>query len=285
MRPHTGLIPLHLAVLLFGIAGLFGKWLLLGPLFIVFGRTSVAAAALLAWQGGRGRLQSPCGQAGWLVISGILLAVHWASFFHAIQVSTVALGLLGFASFPVFVTVLEPLVFRERFRPIDGVTAGIVCAGLVLVVPEFDLAAGGTRGVLWGVVSGFSFAILALLNRARVRVLAPMNLAFYQNAVAALVLLPFVLGDWPALDARDIGLLLILGLACTALAHALFIASLHQLRAQLASLSAALEPVYGIAFAWLLLAEVPDTRTLAGGLLILAGTVWASRVRAGTHPS
>jgi hypothetical protein len=93
----AALVALHAAVALFGFAGLFGKWLALSPVAIVLGRTAIAAIAL-----GILRLRSPR-QAPFdvrLVGNGIVLAVHWLSFFAAIQVSTVAVGLLGFASFP-----------------------------------------------------------------------------------------------------------------------------------------------------------------------------------------
>src|SRR4029078_9291430 len=72
-------------------------------------------------------------------------------------------------------------------------------------------------------------------------------------------------------------LLLVLGVACTGLAHTLFIASMQRLSAHTASVVAALEPVYGIALAALLLQEIPTVRTLAGGVLIVAAALVASR--------
>jgi drug/metabolite transporter (DMT)-like permease len=81
-------------------------------------------------------------------------------------------------------------------------------------------------------------------------------------------------------DAWQIGLLVFLGVICTALSHALFIRGLRFVRAQLASVIACLEPVYGIAFAFFLLHEVPSTATFAGGALIVVTTVAATRRRA-----
>jgi len=101
---YQALAGLHLAVLLFGFAGLFGKWLDLPPVAIVLGRTLIAAAALgvlVAVRGERARFAA--GLAG----NGIVLAVHWVAFFEAIRVSTIAIGLLGYASFPLFVLILE----------------------------------------------------------------------------------------------------------------------------------------------------------------------------------
>lgn len=277
--PGSGWLHIHVAVLLFGLAGLFGKFLDLAPAIIVLGRTVFAAlvlGALLAWQG---RLAAPGRELGFTVLTGAILAVHWVTFFQAIQVSTVAVGLLGFASFPVFVTLLEPWVFGERYRPVDFLTAVLVATGLVLVAPGLDLVDSTTRGLLWGLVSGASFAVLALVNRARVRHAPPLTLALYQNLFAALCLLPalFVTGWHGGL--REIALLAFLGVFCTALAHALFIASLRVIRAQLASVVSALEPVYGITFAFVLLGERPAPSTLAGGALIIGTLVLAARAR------
>ena len=137
-------------------------------------------------------------------------------------------------------------------------------------------------GLGWGVVSGATFAWLAVRNREHVRTLPAAALALWQNAFAALWLLPVMLlaGDWRVPSAGEWGLLAVLGIACTALAHTLFIASMRALSAHTASIVAALEPVYGIALAVLLVHQVPDRATLAGGALIVSAAVVASR-RAG----
>ncbi len=69
---------------------------------------------------------------------------------------------------------------------------------------------------------------------------------------------------------------MVLGVFCTAVAHALFIQAMRAVRAGVAAIASALEPVYGIALAWLLLGEVPALRTLAGGALILGAVLWAT---------
>jgi drug/metabolite transporter (DMT)-like permease len=72
------------------------------------------------------------------------------------------------------------------------------------------------------------------------------------------------------------GWILVLGVACTGLAHLLFVASLRVLHARTAGLVVALEPVYAILFAWILFAQVPTLRTLAGGLIMIAAIFSAS---------
>ncbi|HXH03607.1 MAG TPA: DMT family transporter [Candidatus Competibacteraceae bacterium] len=280
--PRPGLWDIHIAVLLFGLAGLFGKFLTLPALIIVFGRTVFAALTLsLALALGGATLRPRQGMAR-LALSGAVLVLHWFTFFHAIQLSSVAIGLLGFASFPLFITLLEPWTSGERLCPFDLLSAGLVSLGLVLVVPRFDLGDSLTQGLLWGIASGLSFAVLALLNRAS-RGESPLRVALWQNLWAALMLVPglFWFGRWPM--AAELGLLLLLGVVCTALSHALFIRGLSAVRAQLAGLITALEPVYGILFAFLLLGERPQPRTLLGGAVILGTLVLVAWPRAGRH--
>jgi drug/metabolite transporter (DMT)-like permease len=275
------LLALHAAVLLFGFAGLFGKWLALPPVLIVLARAAIAACALGALHAVSARPRRPFDPR--LAGSGAILALHWVAFFAAIQVASVAIGLLGYASFPLFVLILEKGLLGRRWSAREAATAALVTLGLVLLVPEFSLANRTLHGLAWGVLSGFTFALLAVLNRRWSAERDAVALAGWQNAWAAIALLPVAvwLGGMPALDARDVGLLLVLGVVCTAGAHTLFIASLRTVSAHTASVVAALEPVYGIALALLLLDEVPGGRTLAGAALLVAAALVASR-RSGT---
>lgn len=279
---RAALASLHVAVLLFGVAGLFGKWIALPATTIVFGRTAVAAVAL----GIMLRL-TPDTRRGldWRMgANGAVLALHWFAFFKAIQISDVATGLLGHASFPLFVLLIELGLRRARAGAGDWLIAGLVVAGLLVLVPEPRLDNQVTQGLAWGVLSGFSFALLAVSNRMLAARHSPGVIAFWQNTVAAVCAAPaLALAPAPP-GARDIALLLVLGLACTALAHTLFIRSMRMLSAHTASVVAALEPVYGIALATVLLDEVPDVRTLVGAVLIV-GAVLAAGTRAMRPPA
>src|SRR5437660_2012484 len=193
MRASTALVALHVSVALFGFAALFGKWIALSPVGIVFGRTVVAAitlAIVLRWTkhvaGSPNRV---------LVINGALLALHWVTFFAAIQIATVAIGLLGFASFPVFVLILERALHGRRPTLVERSAVGIVVVGLALIVPEFSWTSRTVQGLAWGVASGFTFALLTLRNRALVPEAGATVLALWQNTFAALWLVP-VLALW-----------------------------------------------------------------------------------------
>ncbi|MBW1724812.1 MAG: EamA family transporter [Deltaproteobacteria bacterium] len=273
MKRH-GLLEIHIAVILFGLSGLFGKLLTLPPLVIVFGRTFFAFLTLSIILAGFKipfRVKSRR-DFFVLILLGIILAVHWITFFHSIQISTVAVGLLTFSTFPIFVTFMEPVFFKEKIRPFDILTAGSVVFGLLLVIPSFDFQNNITLGAFWGTLSGFTFAVLSILNRKYVSTYPPILMVCCQNGIATLILLPFMFFENWVLQPADYVLLPVLGIFCTALAHVLFIKSLVHIKTQLASITACLEPVYGIIFALFLLGEIPDARTILGGGIML-GTI------------
>ena len=274
-----GLILIHIAVFLFGFAGLFGKFLDCTPLWIVFGRTVFASLALIIYSKifpGITLRVTALKDLGFFAVQGILLALHWLSFFAAIQVSSVAVGLITFSSFPLFVTFMEPIFFKETFKKRDMLTAVAVFAGIVLVVPDMDLSNEVTLGSIYGLVSGFSFAVLGLVNRRNARRCHPVSAAFYQNLFAAVSLvIPVVMIRTKPPGTHDILMLGVLGIVFTALAHGCFITGLTRIRVQTAAVIAGMEPVYGILFAFILLGETPDLSTLVGGVLIIGAVIGA----------
>jgi drug/metabolite transporter (DMT)-like permease len=279
------IVAVHLAVLLFGAAGLFGKLVALPPTLLVLGRVVFAAGALgafLRWNvpapGPEAAEARPRRGGRWAFASlGVLLAIHWVTFFHAIQLSTVAIGLLTFATFPIFTALLEPLLPDERFEPGTLAAAAVSLAGIAWVVPTPEWSDPYTRGAFWGVVSGATFAVLSLANRLWVRNTSAARLAFHQDLWAAIALLPFLATAtrWPT--AAEWAALAFLGIVLTAGAHALFIHGLSGVRAGRAAVIASLEPVYGVVLAVLVLGERPEPRTLLGGAVVLAAAAWVSR--------
>lgn len=270
-----------MAVFLFGFAGLFGKFLSCSPLIIVLGRTFFASITLFVFA----RFFSKTVLFGFgkkeilfFILQGILLAVHWWSFFLSIQISSVAVGLVTFSSFPLFVTFLEPLFFKEKLKTMDILVAGAVFTGILLVIPDFNFSNNITKGGFFGIVSGFTFAILSLVNRRNARTCDPIAVAFYQNLFAAVFLaFPILILQIAPPQLWDLPNLIFLGVVCTALAHTLFIKSLIGIRAQTAAVTAGLEPVYGIIFAFFMLNEIPEIRTLIGGMIIISTSIFAGR--------
>jgi drug/metabolite transporter (DMT)-like permease len=275
---RRSLAEIHLAVFLFGFPGLFGKWLALSPALIVFGRVVFAAATLAAVLAFSRRPFSvhPRSDVVRLAVCGLVLAVHWTVFFKSVQVSSVAVGLLAYSSFPVFTAILEPLLGRERWDSASLGLALIGVAGIGLIVPAFDLSDAVVQGVLWGLAAGLTFAVLSLLNRRLASRHPSLVVAFYQDFFAAVFLLPAVVRWGLPSSGRDWALIAVLGVFCTAAAHTLFINGLRAVGARTASIVSSLEPVYGILLALVFLKESPSLRTVSGGALVLLAAAAAT---------
>ena len=280
---RNGIISVLVALPFVSLTGLFGKFIPHSPLLIVQGRTVFAFGALLLvllilrkkiiFSNFREWLR--------LVLCGIILGVHWIAFFKSIQVSTVAIGLLTFASYPLFTTFLEPIFFQEKLIKRNVSAVFVVIFGLALMATSSPENSDGVisgsviQGVLWGLGGSLGFALLTLMNRGHVRHHSPLLLTCWQNGFAALVLLPWSFYESWVLTTSDWTLLLILGVVCTVGGHALLINGLKNLQAQTVSmLIAGLEPVCAIVFALFLLGEVPSIQTLVGGSLIVSTTVF-----------
>jgi drug/metabolite transporter (DMT)-like permease len=279
---YRGLFEIHLSVIFLGATALFGKLIDQSPATIVLGRTFFASIALLVgWFFFRQSLRIRTIRDGLGIgLLGVILAGHWMAFFHSIQVSTVAIGLLTFATFPIFVTFLEPLMFKERIRRFDIIVSVVAAGGLFLLIPEFDLSNSMTLGVAWGMVTSVTCALLVVLCRKYVARYPAMTLTFYQNVVAALCVLPFAGHAVPNIGGNDLAQLLLLGVVFTAFTHTLYVQGLKNVKAQLASMITCLEPIYGITLAFFFLQEVLSWRELCGGAVVIAAVLLATtRIR------
>ncbi len=188
-----------------------------------------------------------------------------------------AVGLIMFSTCQIFIALLEPLLFRERFDLGSLVPAIIVVLGIVIMTGVYAGEIRFGAGVLWGLVSALTFAFLQLLNRKLTATHSATSLALVQNAVACCLILPFVFGNLPEISGGQWLQLIFLGTVCTALAQTLFINSMRELNAAVASLIAAgLEPVYGVVLAAALYYQYPDVNVLVGGALVLVTVLYVS---------
>lgn len=277
METRHGFIALHGAVLLFAISGLFGKWLSLPAVYITFGRAAFAVLAIwLLLHFTQKTTSITKKQFVALAATGAVLAFHWASFFHAIQISSVAIGLITFATFPVFVSFIEPYLFKEKWRSSSLIQAMLTVLGVYLVLPQDGLGSANMLGVYWGLASALTFALLTILNRKFVKDISAKKVAMYQNGVAALCLAPIFWMLPVSITTEQWGLLFILGIVFTAFAHSLFNHSLKTVKAHTASIAVSLEPVYGILAAFLFLGEQLTALMLLGGSIILLTNIWAA---------
>jgi len=287
MNHRTALGARHIGALLFGLTGIFGKLAAsASPAIIVFGRAAFAvlALALFASTVGPGWQRLSGRDIRRLLLGGVLLAGHWGSFFIAVKVGGVAIATLGFASFPAFTVILEGVLLRERIRRNEGVLVLLVSIGLVLVTPSFDLASEATGGLLWSLLSGLLFSLLSLTNRAGSGRLPAVQAALWQNLVVVLCALPIAASGLGTVAPLDWLWIALLGVFCTGVAHSLFVASLAVIKARTAAVVFAMEPIYGIAMAWVVFAETPTPRMLLGGVLIIFAIVLSSRLAAAQAP-
>lgn len=276
---RTAITALHSAVLLFALSGLFGKWLAISPSVIVFGRAFFAAITLVVFI--KIVQKQPLKVAGKtllvMAISGAILALHWLSFFQSIQVSNVAIGLITFATFPVFVSVLEPLFFKEPIRIKALYQAVLTLLGVALVLPLQNLSVDAISGLYWGGLSAFLFAVLAMINRLYVRKVSPQYVACYQNLFASITLLPLVIFSAVSPTLIELSLLILLGVVFTALAHTLYNLALTRLNASTVSIAVSLEPIYGIVAAFLFLNEALTPIMIMGAGLVILANAWAAK--------
>jgi len=275
---HQGLMSVHAAVFIFGLTALFSKLIALSALEITLLRSIFAVLALwlfIRWQGESVKLR---GHRDYLVVIvlGILLATHWVTYFHAMQVSSVAVGVIALFTFPVLTVFIEPLFHGERPKSHDILSALAVLFGIYLLVPEFALEDSTTQGILWGMFSALLFALRNIIQGRYFSAYPARHALFYQAAVTIVVLLPFGGAMIPQVSSWQWSQLLLLGVVFTALPHTLFAHSLLHFKAKTASLIACLQVVYATVFAALLLGESPELSTVMGGAIVVAAAMYES---------
>lgn len=275
---YKGLIAVHSAVLIFGLTALFSKLISLTALEITLLRSIFAALfiiALFLWQG-KSILLSHSKDYWIVLLLGALLALHWVTYFHAMQVASIAVGVIALFTFPVITVFLEPLFHGEQPHIKDVISALIVLFGIYLLIPEFSLDNKATQGILWGVLSAVFFSLRNIIQGHYFKGYSARHSLFYQTIVTFFVLLPFSFEVLPVVTNNQWIQLLILGLFFTAVPHTLFAYSLLNLKAKTVSLVACVQVVYATIFAALLLNELPELTTVIGGLIVVSTAMYES---------
>ncbi len=269
---------LHLAVMLFGLAGIIGKFVSLPAVIVTFGRvffSSIFLLIIILVKKEKILLANKRDYA-LMIIAGIIMAIHWFTFLQTIQMSTVAIGTITFSTFPIFVTFLEPIIYKERLRVKDIVLALIMFLGILITIPEFTLDNQVTLAIIIGLMGSLSYAVLCLMNRYFSNRYSGRIICLYEQGIAAITLFPalFIVKAVP--NATDLLALIFLGIICTALAHSIYVSSLKKVKVQTAGIISGMETVYSIVFAYVLLKETLGMRELVGGIVILSVAFYAS---------
>ncbi len=273
-----GLLAVHSAVLIFGLTALFSKLISLTALEITLFRSIFAVLIIFAiffWQK-KSLLLSHLKDYGIVVLLGVLLALHWVTYFHAMQVSSIAVGVIALYTFPIITVFLEPIFHGERPHIKDIMSAFTVLFGIYLLVPEFSLGNQTTQGILWGVLSALLFSLRNIIQGHSFKGYSARHSLFYQTLVTFLILLPFSYEVIPEVSHFQWGQLLILGVVFTAVPHTLFAFSLLNLKAKTVSLVACVQVVYATIFAALILGEWAELSTVIGGSIVVLAAMYES---------
>ena len=202
-------------------------------------------------------------------ISGLLMAVHWITYFYALKLSNVALGVLSLYTFPIIIALLEPFFLKVKFSPIYILLGLMVLTGLYILTPAFHLESSQAKGILFGVFSAFCYAIRILILKKYVAAYNGTTLMFYQTVITTILLLPTLFFmDLSGLKSQ-FPYLLLLALLTTAIGHSLMLHSLKFFSATTASIISSLQPIFGICIAYFLVREIPSLNTYIGGGLII----------------
>lgn len=282
MKNHLhSLLVLYLAVFLLSLNGLFAKLIPLDAISITQLRSVIAILGFLAFgliRKRRLRVENLKQQIG-VAFLGLLLGLHWVTFYHAMQVSTVAIGMLALFSFPIMTILFEPLFVRERLSLNDVLAGCAVLCGIAIMVSQdlSDIRGSVVQGVFWGVVSALLFSFRNLIQKYHFSAVPSDSLMFHQVLTIAIMLVPFVdLSGISGMKPVNWGTLLLLGILSTATAHTLLSYSLKQLAAKSVALIGCLQPLIAAILAWIVLMEIPQLSVAIGGGLILAVAMYES---------
>ena len=292
-------LQIHFCVLLWGFTAILGKLITLPALPLVWWRMLLVVAALaLVPRVWRGLRALPLRLVLAYAAIGVVVALHWLTFYGAIKLANASVAATCIALAPVFTAVIEPWVARRPFRPRELALGIAVLPGVALVVG--GVPDGMRLGVAVGALSALLVAIFGSFNKRLVEHADPLTVTGIELGAGTLaltllaplmpLLLPAFAGDLLVVPGlRDGALLLVLALGCTLLPFALSLVALRHLSAYTVQLATNLEPVYAIVLAALLLGEQRELTPLfyLGVAVILAAVFLdplLARRRAGRRP-
>ena len=264
-----------LSMAIFGTISLFVRYLPLPSGEIALYRSVIAALPIglfLLFSKRRIRFDFPKKQGGLLILSGLSLGVNWILLFEAYRHTTVATATLCYYFAPVLVTVLSPVLFRERLTKWQAVCFAASAAGLALMTGFGDLQANGA-GIALGLGAAVFYALTVLLNKA-IRGAAGLARTFLQFIAAAAVLTPYVAlsGGFHllALTPSTFCVLLVVGLVHTGLAYLLYFKAVASLPGQQIAVLSYIDPLVAVLISVFALSEpMSAVQTVGGGMILV----------------
>ncbi len=254
---------MHMVVLAFGFTGILGKLIQLDFYQIVFFRMLIAGVSLFLFlKITRRKFQIKNRKTLLKIIGvGLIVVLHWLTFFKAIQVSTASIAVLCMATTALHVSWLEPLIMRRKFSALEFSLGILVIIGVVVVTNNAGVSQ--LNGLLWGLFSALLSALFAVFNAYlnKVEKVSSASLTLYEMFTGSIILL-LGLGifgkmniDFFKMTFSDFSWLLFLGIFCTSLAFMVMIDVINKIGAYTATLTVNLEPIYSIVLAVFILSE------------------------------
>jgi drug/metabolite transporter (DMT)-like permease len=255
---------------LVGSMGLVVRQVDLPAVVVVWGRLVFAIPPLAVFVAFRGDGSWTWRPGRKLVVSSLVLAVHWTALVAALQRAPIGTVLLITYLAPVGIAALAPRVLGEHVTARMAVALGLGVAGVALIaIPS--IGGSNADGVALAVLTGAVYVVLALLNKQLTVDFGGAELALWQALVAGAVVSPLAAtADWGAPTVSWLWLP-VLGVVYTAGFFGAYLTALRNVDASRAVILLYLEPASAVVFGWLLLHERPTAWTCLGGLAIIAG--------------
>lgn len=270
---HFGLVTT--ASLLIATSGPLGRYIDLAPQIIIWCRSFIAVFVLGGYCLYKNYpfIKDFKNHKTGLLLSGLLMGIHWITYFIALKLSNVAVAMLAVFTFPIMTVFLEPLILKVPFQKIHLLFGGMIAVGIYLLVPDINFKSPMTIGLIMGLVSAFAYAIRNIMVKTKISDMEGSSVMFYQMIVVTIFLMPAVFYYPIENIPSQLPYLLFLGIITTSLGHTLFANSFKSSSTSNVSILNSIQPVFGIILALIFLNEVPQFQSIIGGSLILLTVV------------
>ncbi len=253
------LIHLHFIVFIYGFTAILGRLITLNAIELVWYRMIIAFVALgFIFILSRQKIKVSLKKISIFIGVGLIVALHWVTFFHSIKISTISVALGCLASTTLFTSFLEPAILRRSISWFEVLTGVIIIIGLYIV---FQFEPGYVLGIITGLISAFLAGMFIVINKLLVKENHPTTISFYEmgGGFIGITLFMFFNGHFESNiampTANDWVYLVILGVVCTAYAFMASTKIMKTLSAFTVVLTVNLEPIYGIILAFLIFGE------------------------------
>lgn len=213
-----------------------------------------------------------------LLASGMAMGINWILLFQAYKYTTVSLATLSYYFAPVIVTLVCPILFRERLTIKQIICFIMSTLGLILIIGIGDVGSGDNLlGIMFGLGAAVFYATVILLNKF-IKNVEGMPRTFLQFIAAIIILLPYVFSTSgiTLCNLDNIGWinLLIVGLFHTGITYCMYFSSLKELPGQKAAILSYIDPLVAVLISVVILGEAMTLWQVIGGMLILGFTLW-----------